>query len=37
MHGFSHEVDPIGIVHESVEDRIGMGRLADHFVPMLYG
>ena len=36
-HGFSLQRDAIGIVHEAVKDRIGMGRFADHFVPVLDG
>ena len=37
MHGFSVQRDAIGIVHESIEDGIGVGRFADDRVPMLDG
>lgn len=33
-HGFSFEVDFVGVMHQAVEDRVGQGGVADHLMPM---
>ncbi len=35
MHAFSGEFEPTGIVAETIEDCIGLGWVADGFVPVL--
>jgi transposase len=36
-HRLALEGDPIGVVHQAVEDRIGEGRIPDNLVPVLDG
>ena len=36
-HGLALERDPIGVVHQPVEDRVGVGGFTDHFVPEIHG
>src|SRR6202047_176401 len=31
------EIDAMGVVHEAVEDGVGIGRVADHLVPFVDG
>ena len=33
---FALEIDPIGVVHQAVEDGVGQGRIADQFVPVVH-
>ena len=32
-HAFAGEFDTVGVVHETVQDGISVGRIADYFVP----
>jgi len=32
-HGVPIDFDAVGIVNEAIEDGIGIGRIADHFMP----
>jgi hypothetical protein len=34
-HGFSFEIDLVGVVHQPVEDGVGQGGIADEVVPLL--
>jgi len=36
-HGLTRELQPVGIVHQAVEDRIGHSGVADHLVPLVDG
>ena len=36
-HGLALERDAIGVVHQPIEDRVGMGGFTDHFVPEIHG
>ena len=36
-HGFSFQVELVGVVHEAVEDGVGQGRITDGVVPLLDG
>src|ERR1700704_3335144 len=35
-HAFAGEFDAVGIVNETVQDGVGIGRIADYFVPSVY-
>ena len=35
-HAFAGEFDAVGVVNEAVEDGVGVGRIADDFVPSVY-
>ena len=36
-HGFPLEFEPVGVVDETIEDGIGVGRIADEIEPARYG
>jgi len=35
-HAFASQLDAMGIVNEAVHNRIGVGRIADGFMPAVY-
>ncbi len=35
-HAFADEFDAVGVVNETVEDGVGIGRIADYLVPSVY-
>ena len=35
-HAFAGEFDAVGVVNETVQDGVGIGRIADYFVPSVY-
>jgi hypothetical protein len=35
-HAVAHQIEPVGVMYEPVEDRVGNGRVSHHFVPVLY-
>src|ERR1700736_4170052 len=35
-HAFAGEFDAVGIVNETLQDGVGIGRIADYFVPSVY-
>src|SRR5271169_3949191 len=35
-HAFAGEFDAVGVVNETVQDGIGIGRIADYLVPSVY-
>src|ERR1039458_10019734 len=35
-HAFVGEFDAVGVVNETIQDGVGMGRIADYFVPSVY-